>query len=209
MWWCLCVTEWTPMSLTECPERFERIISAKILTGTEMVQNKKRSLNPWFSTYRKQAKKTYQQNMLPVMKKGRVNQESEAKGSEEGVKSHGEGLQSFQTLESNQGTSSLCLGGPQKGSRLRTRLRLPLSPIFELRCLWQFSYAGPNIIYWVCGARWLVSLVSWITGKQILHSRSCTWVVCGEPHSHQGFRETLEAGRKVWNRASRNNQTCQ
>lgn len=74
MWWWLCVTEWTPMSLTECPERFERITSAKILTGIEMVQNKKRSLNPWFSTYRKQAKKTHRQNMLPVMKKGRVNQ---------------------------------------------------------------------------------------------------------------------------------------
>lgn len=187
---------------------WENYIS-KILIGTEMAQNKKRSLNPWFSTYRKQAKKTHLQNMLPVMKKGRMNQRVKPRAQRmepkvmEKVWSHSRFWNPIKEL------SVFVWGDPRTALDWELLCDSHFPPVFELKCLWQFSYAGPNIICWMCGVRWLVSLVSWVTGKQILHSRSCTWVVCGEPHSHQGFLGPLEAGRKVWNRASRNNHTCQ
>lgn len=46
VWLRLCLMERTPTDITGCLERFERMISAKILPRTEMVQNEKRSLDP-------------------------------------------------------------------------------------------------------------------------------------------------------------------
>ena len=126
MWLWLCLMKWSPVTITGCLGRSERAVSAKTLPGTEMVQNEKRSLDPQFSTFRSRLRKLLTcKYMLPVMKKGRMNQRVkprakrvEPKASEGGAKSlrgWSQKLQrvepkaseggSKQTLEPNQGTS--------------------------------------------------------------------------------------------------------
>lgn len=104
------------MSITEYAERFERTISAKILI------NNKEVIEPLIFYLQEASYEHSPAKHASCDEERKDESESEAKGSEDGAKSHGEGLESFQTLESNQGTFSLCLGGPRNCSRLRTPL---------------------------------------------------------------------------------------
>lgn len=107
------------MNFTGCPDKFERIISAKtLLTLTQMNRDgtkRKESIGPQISTCRKQAKTTQLQTHATYHEKRQDESESGTKISE-GAESHGD---LFSDLEINQGTSSLSLAAPQNCYGLR------------------------------------------------------------------------------------------